>query len=403
MKRLPFIKSAALFSQLWCLSGFGGQAVAAERATTEGPQVVKLEYQEVSSVLNQVSLKVDTVAPRFKKEPGYGQAEVTRGTLSGGDNAARALPFALARDQKKATLYLDLNHNLDLTDDLDGVFTSPEGPPACTFTNVHLTLATISGSHRYLMDLALFNAPQGDAKQNLMAFGVLRSFWQGKAQLQGQEWQVGVVEDPAAEAAAEETSYLLLRPWAARDEPFGLNPGTPYLVNRARQLCLDKEAYTLECRYEIKSGSPHYLLEFTETHPALGELKVSGASIYRLIFYRGGECAAVLDRPGPVAQLPAGRYDAAEIWLRSGAVEASSIGARRLDIKAGTPATLTIGAPLTNSVKLSRNGGNLLMQYELAGAGGALYRLSGQDDAKRPAWTVFQGDKCLASGKFQFG
>jgi hypothetical protein len=249
----------------------------------------------------------------------------------------------------------------------------------------------------------LFNAPQPDAKQNLFVFGGLRSFWQAKAQLQGQEWQVGVVENPAAEGAAEETSYLLVRPWAARDEPFNLNPGTPYLVNRARQLYLDKQAYTVECRYEAKSDPPHYRLEFTEAQPTLGELKVSGASIHRLIFYRGKECTAVLDKPGPVAQLPAGKYDAAEIWLRSGAVVAANIGERRLDIKAQTPASLTVGAPLTNSVKLSRNSGNLLMQYELVGAGGAIFRLNSLDDAKRPEWTVFQGDKRLASGKFEFG
>jgi len=347
-------------------------------------------------------LKVDTTAPRFKKEPSYGQATVTRGTLSASDNAPHSIPFALARDQKKATLYLDLNRNSDLTDDPEGVFTGSANG-FCVFTNLHLTLTTVSGSHRYLADLSFFSLSQPDGKPRLYVRGGLRSFWQGKAQLQGQDWQVGVVENPEAEEAAQEAAYLLARPWAARDEPFDLNAGTPYLVNRARQLYLGRQAYSLECRYEIKGGVPHYRLEFTETQPALGELNVPGDAIHRLIFYRGQECAAVLDQPARVAQLPVGTYDAAEIWLRSGAVEASSIGERRLDIKTDAPISLTVGAPLTNSVKLSRNGGNLLMQYELLGAGGTLFRLNSLDDAKRPEWTVFQGDKRLASGKFQYG
>jgi hypothetical protein len=166
---------------------------------------------------------------------------------------------------------------------------------------------------------------------------------------------------------------------------------------------LGKAAYTLGCRYEVKGGAPQYLLEFSEAHPTLGEVKITGASIYRLIFYRGEECAAVLDKPGLAAQLPVGRYDAAEIWLRSGGVEAFCIGQRPLDVKSGAPAMLAVGAPLTNSVKLSRNGGNLLMQYELAGAGGVAYRLSSRDDANRPAWAVYQGDGRLATGKFESG
>jgi hypothetical protein len=199
--------------------------------------VVKLEYQEARSPLSQVGLKVGAVAAGFKKEPDYGKANVTRGTLGGGANADRALPFALARDQNKATLHLDLNRNLDLTDDADGAFRNFTEPPVYTFTNVHLNLTTVSGFHRYLMDVTFFAAvAPGAASENLMAMGGLRSFWQGKAQLQGQDWQVGVVEDPSAEGAREETPYLLVRPWAARDEPFTLNPGTPYLVNRTHEL-----------------------------------------------------------------------------------------------------------------------------------------------------------------------
>jgi hypothetical protein len=138
MNRLPFIKSF-LFCQLWCVTGFSGEVVAADSPAPKATQVVKLEYQEVASAVCPFGLKVDATAPRFKKEPTYGKAVVTRGTLSAPDNASHSIPFALARDQKKATLYLDLNRNSDLTDDPEGVFTG-SGDGYCVFTNLHLTL-----------------------------------------------------------------------------------------------------------------------------------------------------------------------------------------------------------------------------------------------------------------------
>jgi len=223
VNRLPFIKSFALFCQLSCLAGLSGEAIAADSTAPNATQVVELQYQEVASPVCPFGLNADTTAPRFKKEPSYGQAAVTRGTLSASDNASHSIPFALARDQQKATLCLDLNRDLDLTDDSDGVFTG-SGDGYCVFTNLHLTLATVSGSHRYLAGLSFVSVPQAERQPSLVVRGGLRSFWQGKAQLQGQEWQVGVVENPAAEATPGETPYLLARPWAARAGPATSRP-----------------------------------------------------------------------------------------------------------------------------------------------------------------------------------
>ena len=66
------------------------------------------------------------------------------------------------------------------------------------------------------------------------------------------------------------------------------------------------------------------------------------------------------------------------------------------------PAVLTAGGPLTNSVSVSRRGRYLALNYQLVGAGGP-YQLVNQDRSHPPEFTVYQGDKKVASGKFEFG
>ena len=104
---------------------------------------------------------------------------------------------------------------------------------------------------------------------------------------------------------------------------------------------------------------------------------------------------------------PAGTYGSAKVWLKKGAAEAyqaerTRSSAERITVSEKTPAVLTAGGPLTNSVSVSRRGKYLSMNYQLVGAGGA-YQVVNQDRSHPPEFTVYQGDKKVASGKFEFG
>jgi hypothetical protein len=52
-------------------------------------------------------------------------------------------------------------------------------------------------------------------------------------------------------------------------------------------------------------------------------------------------------------------------------------------------------------VKAKRQGGILVLNYELLGVGGEKY--TGPDMSKPPTFTVYKGDKEIASDKFEFG
>jgi len=70
------------------------------------------------------------------------------------------------------------------------------------------------------------------------------------------------------------------------------------------------------------------------------------------------------------------------------------------------PAVLTMGGPLTNSISVARHGWNLNLTYRLIGAEGGDYRLWECDRTKSgspPQFAIYNGNKKIASGKFEYG
>jgi len=95
------------------------------------------------------------------------------------------------------------------------------------------------------------------------------------------------------------------------------------------------------------------------------------------------------------------------VWLKKGEAEAylgqrSLAGGGRYEVGGKEPPRLAVGGPLTNSVSIQRQGKYLALNYELVGAKGP-YELAIQDRSHPPEFAVYQGDKKVASGKFEFG
>jgi len=185
---------------------------AADSAASSSPPAnairVQLEYQEAAYNVAGLSLSLKTETSPFPKEPAAAAGKTVRGVLVLGDNASNSIPFVWQRDARK--LFLDLNRNRDLTDDSNGVFLArAEGSISYqTFTNVHLLFNTAAGRCRVLADLNFYDY------SNSQIGGVVevRSFWQGKATLNGHDWQVGMVPINLNQFGSFENSQLLLRP-----------------------------------------------------------------------------------------------------------------------------------------------------------------------------------------------
>ncbi len=145
------------------------------------------------------------------------------------------------------------------------------------------------------------------------------------------------------------------------------------------------------------------LSEARDQSSVLGELKLEGKSIVRLILRREGDNERqTFRRPEQIIKLPTGKYTVQEVHLDGGYIWSASSGpTRRLVVASDEPATLKMGGPLKQTVKVNRQGRLLVMNYELLGVGGEQY--TGGNSGDPPTFTVYRGDKEIASDKFEFG
>lgn len=394
---------------LLATSPLGAQEAGAPGASPSSVQAAELEYREVNYSLLSRSLPLVTQTKSFAKEPKVGSRDVIRGSLKFGNESGQFVPFLW--DQGSGKLYLDLNRNRDLTDDPAGVFTCPAPHRSFgyyqTFTNIHLAFKTATGNHPALVDLSLYDyshRPGGSVQ--------CRSFREGKLALQGREWQVGLVENICGKLDSTGEGYLLMRPWASRQQPFNLQDGSLDGFAFPRRLFLNQQGYQVDYACAGQGETAKGKLIFREQPAELGELKLSGQFIHRLVLpCQPGKTAftVVLDTPGPEVKIPVGAYGPPEVHLKQGKTEAHrelepsvfrSVSAASVVVKAGKPGLLAVGGPLTNTVSANRRGGSLYLSYKLVGAGGS-YQLNGL--RRQPEFAIYQGDKKLASGKFDFG
>ncbi len=404
--RLGKVRVAWLTAVLMVVPGSGNMLHAADFVLSSVPSsnaiTALLDYQETDySVINWgVSLTTQTIP--FRKEPAAAPGKIIRGVLNFGGDSSNSIPFVWQRDAGK--LYLDLNRNQDLTDDPEGAFSARGFRPTSyqTFTNVHLLFNTASGRCRVLADI------------NFQDYGsrpgcdlAVRSFWQGKLTLQGRDWQAGLVQNVLNPSGSFENSRLLLRSWEKRNESFSAYNNSPATVPFSRKIFIDGHAYQLDLAARPPDGEARPALQFTEQSVPLGELKITGNFIQRLVL-SGGSHLVVLDQPAASVQVPTGSYNQCDILLEQNGAKAfnnssQSQAGRRISVDDKAPAVLNAGGPLTNSVIASRHGQDLRLDYRLVGAGGETYQLANQNRSRPPEFAIYKGDKKIASGKFEFG
>jgi hypothetical protein len=360
-----------------------------------------LDYREVNYSFINWGLTLVAKSPAFKKEPVLSGSKVIRGTLQLGGSKSDEMGFAW--DRRAGKLYLDLNRNLDLTDDPTGVFSCGRGfnDNYQFFTNVRLPFKTQAGTRPMLADLSFNDYGR------LSCSAAMRSLWQGKVTLQGEEWEVGLLANPLDQRASLESGSLLLRPWGDRNKPFSLYGGALDAVPFSHNLFVGNRAYELRCTNEVQGDVVKVQMQFTEQQPKLGELKITGDYVQRATL-EGGPYLVVLDKPAGMVKVPVGRYGQAKVCLKKGDAQAYFLDGRtqwaagHITVSEAAPAILRVGGPLTNSVSVSRQGRKLALNYQLVGAGGA-YQMVSQDRSHAPEFAVYQGDKKVGSGKFEFG
>jgi hypothetical protein len=414
---------------LWVCLSFGAPAREdgpSDPASVAVAIVAHLQYREVDFAPLCWEINVTRRAP-FAREPVFSGSQVFRGQFVLDRSTNQVVPFAW--DFRERKLYLDLNHNGDLTDDPAGMLTA-SGQGLQLFRGIRLPFASADGPYDVLVDAHVFGN-----ERTPRVFLYVRSLWEGAVELNGKKWYLAVIDWPDGRfgptaSLKEIGDRMILRPWADRGEPFLWWHATLQHVhalshvklvdfpfryagnaevfdafNVPASLFLPGQAYRLE--YHFKHGG-NLEVAFHAFQPPLGKLHLGGEDLRRVVLDGGAAgITAVLDSPGTEVEVPAGIYPRQIVLLqRAGFTNvAVGLGTNTLAVTEAQPATLNAGGPLRNLVGVTPqpSSGVLFMSYLLKNAAGIAFRLAFEDQKAPPRLEIRQGDSLVAQDRFRFG
>ncbi|OHB77907.1 MAG: hypothetical protein A2Z25_23200 [Planctomycetes bacterium RBG_16_55_9] len=134
----------------------------------------------------------------------------------------------------------------------------------------------------------------------------------------------------------------------------------------------------------------------------LGELRLEGKHIERLVLQRKDGHTEQINRPDETISLPIGEYRFQDVRLKDGFNSRPRVTLKYdwVAVTKDKPVIIKVGAPLKQTVNIERQGPILKFNYTLTGMGGETYAVT---NSKHPTFTVFKGSKEVGSGAFEFG
>jgi hypothetical protein len=140
-----------------------------------------------------------------------------------------------------------------------------------------------------------------------------------------------------------------------------------------------------------------------EQKQALGELKIEGKYIERLVLCRKNGQTEQFNEPNETIKLTVGKYRLQYVSLKGGYTCNSLISSAYdwITIAENEAAILKVGAPLKQILKVKQRGKALVLDYKLLGIGGEAYTKN--DRNKPPRLIIYKGDEEITSGRFEYG
>jgi hypothetical protein len=227
------------------------------------------------------------------------------------------------------------------------------------------TLEAIIGLDPVIVDLRLSTDHKASWLQPMLEQW---SWWQGKMNVGGTDWQVVAIDELSAPTGPVAAKHLLLRPWAARTNRVYLGDPTSGLVEFPQKLFWMGHAFELSARTDNSGDAPVCRLRFAPAQPRLRELSRAGDFLEYAVLVDTNGYVCVLTGNQLGTKMPEGAYSVSATWLQRGATVAFRLPGQQTVFDARIASTFPLGGPLTNSVSLTRTGKNLLLEYQVSGS-----------------------------------
>ena len=362
----------------------------------DGRTSVDLSYNPSRfSLSHGVTLEGKEVA--FVREPDFGDHDVIRSVLATGKGSEDFVGFAW--DETGSVLYLDLNRDLDLTNDPDGVLECGSEHYVQRFDGIGLELEHDGIRVPYVLDMMLYTF----SRPHLYGQATIRSGWEGELSLHGRTWSFTVVDN--LDGVINHEDRFTLTPSGPGHTP--LQPQAED-VRAASRIFLDGRAYDLTFAFEEREGECHLAAVFEEAQTSMGTLGIQGSSVARLILVPAeagpGHYLVVADSPGASLPVPAGQYSGGLLYLAAeGSSQTFQADLPALSVPDGGQAALAAGGPLQHSVTVERRGPNLEMEYCLVGVGNEEYEIHLRNREDSPRFRILHEGREVGSDQFEYG
>ena len=321
----------------------------------------------------------------FKKEPAYAGDIVYRHILHFGKDKINFVGFAF--DVKAKTLYVDRNQNLDLTDD-EPYLNTEENPyrDSGNFENVPIEITYENIPVQYALDMQIY-------KEYFLS-GV-RSGWQGEIEIAGKKCIMSIGDN--MDGVFDGQDVFMFDHQKHRE--VRLAYGEEDLLSLPQWIFFEGQSYSINNALRVLEGETVLAVTLTPITQDLMDIAFEGQYVSRISLRdREYKKYGVLDWPQPTMRIPADTYYLSRVDLLD-----SFYGYPRTSrlLMPGRNVQIKVGGPIKQEVSVSRMGASLHLDYALKGMGDIRY--SADSYSNRATFAIYQGDRKVDGGNFEYG
>ena len=329
---------------------------------------------------------------RFKKEPPYVDKDVVRSVLYVSPDRKEFIGFAC--DSEGSTLYLDLNRNLDLTDDPEGIIHSTSEGWGNSFVTCSIPVEQDGRRRDMVVDMTIYGDRWGRYE--------VKSSWESSSVSIGdQTFRVALVDDGDGVITAQDILYLEpieeLKEEGAEEISVELKAPTT--------LVLDGLSYALT--YALSSDGKTVALSVEPSSASLVEVEMKGHGVERIVM-QDEAVAAVYFGPSSILQISPGNYRG-DVWVRVGEGKKSSLwnaGNVSLRVRGGSGReSWLVGGPIVSKLTCSIPGNRIQFDQATVGVGGEKYTPDSFSGGAigQPKLRIKKAGEVIHVGEFEYG
>ncbi len=338
------------------------------------------------------SLPLGESEVRFKKEPNYVGKDVVRCALYVSPDQKEFIGFAC--DSEGSTLYLDLNRNLDLTDDPEGIIHSTSEGWGNSFEQVAISVEQEGRRRDMLVDMTIYGDQWGRYE--------VKSSWESSSVLIGEKtFRVSIVDDGDGVITAQDV--LFLEPIEEFQEEGA--EGISVELKAPTTLVLNGLPYALN--YALSSDGKAVALSVDPRSTPLVEVEMKGHGVERIVM-QDEALASVYLGPSSILQIPPGNYYG-DVWVRMGEGKKSSLwnaGNVPLRVKGGSGReSWLVGGPIVSKLTSSIPSNRIRFDQATMGAGGEKYTPDSFSGGAigQPKLRIKKAGEVIHVGEFEYG